>query len=114
MSVVIPDTVGVPEDIRDALSNDCEYYRIEQLPLSEIIEKKFIDSFIKKGHLTLLSVDTKIDVDDCVCVTPDGYLVLSLNKKVYEELGVEGKVSHFAVKTKERYSKYFISIVCLV
>lgn len=105
MSIVLPDTVEVPKHIAEALSKDCDYYKVEDLPISNLVEKPFIEKFVKAGGLTLLSIDTKIDLDDCVCVTPEGLLVLSLTKDTYESLGVEGQLSHFCKNNKERYRK---------
>lgn len=59
------------------------------------------------GHFSALSINTKIDVDDCVCVTPSKKLVLLLNKVAFEELGLEGKVAESAKRTKDRFCKYF-------
>lgn len=62
----------------------------------------------------MLSIDTRIDTDDCLAITPCGKLILSLLKETYQELGLEGKLSHFCKKEENRYSKYyvFISYVC--
>lgn len=105
VSLVLPDTVEVPKHIREALSIDCDYYKIENFSLLDLLNKFFIDKFVRVGKLTLLSIDTQINIDDCICLTPDGVLILSLNKHVYEGLGLEGKVSHFSHKTKDRYSE---------
>lgn len=55
----------------------------------------------------LLSVNNYIDIDDCFSITPTGKLILSLNKETYHSFGIEGVLSHFHHKTKDRYSKYF-------
>lgn len=57
------------------------------------------------GKLTALSVNNRIDCDDCVLFTPEGVLVLSLLRDTYLRLGVEGKVSRYHGKTKARYGK---------
>lgn len=105
MSIVIPDIVTVPKDLINTLAVDSDYYKIENLNIGELVETDFINNFVRNGKVTLLSINTKIDVDDCVCLTPTGHLILSLRKTTFEGLGLEGKVSHFANKTKERYSK---------
>lgn len=48
--MTLPDTSKVPQDLTDALLVDCEYYKISNLPLSEIVSSKFISAFIKKGN----------------------------------------------------------------
>lgn len=55
------------------------------------------------GQFYSSSVDTRIDVDDCVCVTPEGLLHLSVTKDIYHRLGLEGKLSAFATKHRSRY-----------
>lgn len=64
--------------------------------------------------MTALSINSRIDCDDCVLITPEGVLVLSLIRDTYLRLGVEGKVSHYHGKTKARYSKYFYLFMYLV
>lgn len=58
------------------------------------------------GELTLLSVNRKIDVDNCIAITPTGHLVLSLTVEDYQKFGLEGKPSFFDRKIHSRYSKY--------
>jgi hypothetical protein len=38
-----------------------------------------------------------------VAVTPNGRLILNLNKSTYQSLGLEGSVSHFHAKSRDRY-----------
>lgn len=106
MSVVLPDTLTAPKDLIKILAEDNEYYKVENLNISELVEPDFIQNFVRNGRVTLLSIDTKIDIDDCVCLTSTGVLFLSLKKTTFEGLGLEGKVSHFSYKTKDRYSEY--------
>lgn len=59
------------------------------------------------GSFSGLSVDTRIDIDECAAVSPgpDAQLVLSLGKDVFQTLGFEGKVSDFTQKSRDRYSE---------
>lgn len=115
MSVVLPDVVTVPKQLIESLAIDSEYYKLDNISISDLVEKQFIENFVRNGRITLLSIDTKIDLDDCVCLTPAGILVLSLNKNTFEGLGLEGSVSHFTHKTKDKYSKYIFifTFACL-
>lgn len=61
--------------------------------------------FFSTGQLYALSANTRIDVDNCVCITPAGILHLSVTKDTYLRLGIEGKLSAFAKKHRNRYSK---------
>ncbi|KDR22204.1 ribonuclease P protein subunit p40-like [Zootermopsis nevadensis] len=103
VSVVLPDTINVPEVITDALNEDCDYYRVEDIHVSELVNKDFIEIFVKRGHLIILSDGTNIDTDDCVALIPSGHLVLSLNRQTYQELGLEGKPSFFSRSKPNRY-----------
>ncbi|XP_047108216.1 ribonuclease P protein subunit p40-like isoform X3 [Schistocerca piceifrons] len=102
ISVVIPDTLSVPSSIVDALLEDCAYYRIFAVPAVELINRNFLDAFVRRGELTLLSDNTRIDVDDSIAVTPNGLLILSLNKGTYQQLGLEGRRSFFQ-RDSDRY-----------
>lgn len=57
------------------------------------------------GKLTLLTNGTRIDCDNCIGITPVGQLILSVDKETFQSLGLDGKVSHFTRKNKDRYSK---------
>lgn len=51
MSIVLPDTLQVPSYLTEALIEDCEYYKIENFDLSELVNRNFIDCFVKEGEL---------------------------------------------------------------
>ncbi|KAJ8961227.1 hypothetical protein NQ318_008910, partial [Aromia moschata] len=89
--------------LTEKLIFDCDYYKVFDLNLTDIIDLKFLCSFVKTGTLTLLSVNTRIDCDNCIGITPTGYLILSVDKDTYQSLGLEGRVSHFTAKIKNRY-----------
>lgn len=103
VSVVFPDSINVSEVITDSLNEDCDYYEVEDIHVSHLISKEFIEAFVKKGHLTILSNGTNIDTDDCVALTPSGHLFLSLNRQTFQELGLEGKPSFFSRSKPNRY-----------
>ncbi|CAG2054159.1 unnamed protein product [Timema podura] len=105
VSVVVPDvgTTALPETITDALVEDCDYYKVENINIKELTNKDFIEAFVKKGRLTVLSENTSIDLDDCAALTPCGHLVLSLSRETYQKLGIEGKPSFFCPKSASRY-----------
>ncbi|XP_011314803.1 ribonuclease P protein subunit p40 isoform X2 [Fopius arisanus] len=103
VSVVAPHKTELPVDIVDNILEDSEYYKVEALPVWRIIDKEFIEAFVKKGELTLLSINTRIDLENCICVTPKGQLVLSLRAEDYQKLGIEGKGSYFDRVKNSRY-----------
>lgn len=137
ISVVIPDTNTVPDHITNIFA-DSDHYILHNVRLSELIQRTFVEGFVNKGksltteliHLLDpqvknkfstesgsfygMTVDTRIDVDDCVAITPCKHLYLSLNKEVFQSLGLDGNVSFHSRKSQDRYSKcrhfkYFVS-----
>jgi hypothetical protein len=60
VSVVLPDTINVPEVITDALNEDCDYYRVEDIHVSELVNKEFIEAFVKKGTVLITAVGIAI------------------------------------------------------
>ncbi|XP_071444117.1 ribonuclease P protein subunit p40-like [Hetaerina americana] len=109
VSVVLPDTLIVPQNLIELLSNECGYYRVPKFPLTALIANEFIEAFIKSGQFTALSIGTRVDCDNCIAVTPTGNLIFSLLKEAYEELGLEGKLSNFC-RLKKRPTRYLVSI----
>lgn len=53
--MVLPDTVTVPDTLRDCLSEDTDYYRINALCACDLLNAEFIEAFVKKGkHMLCL------------------------------------------------------------
>ncbi|KAG8228824.1 hypothetical protein J437_LFUL008320 [Ladona fulva] len=98
VSVVLPDTLLVPESLIKSLSGNCDYYKVQDFPLTVLLHEEFLNSFIRSGSLTALSIGTRIDCDNCLAITSSGHLVLSLLKEFYEEFGIEGKPSKYCRK----------------
>lgn len=67
-------------------------------------------SIIYLGQFYGSSVDTRIDVDNCIGITPEGIFHLSVTKDTYHRLGIEGKLSSFAKKHRNRYCKYYTKL----
>ncbi|XP_011056209.1 PREDICTED: ribonuclease P protein subunit p40-like isoform X2 [Acromyrmex echinatior] len=104
ISVVLPNTVTVPQNLHNCLSKDTDYYRINKLHVSDLLNIEFIEAFVKKGEINLLTLENKIDLENSICVTPTGYLILSLLTDDYQALGLEGKPSVFSHKSHTRYN----------
>nr|XP_018905196.1 PREDICTED: ribonuclease P protein subunit p40-like [Bemisia tabaci] len=103
VSVAVPNTLNVPETISNSLVSDCDYYKVESVPVFEFIDADFLHNFINKGKLSALSISARIDADDCACITPSKKLILVLEKVAFEELGLEGKVANSAKRAKDRF-----------
>ncbi|XP_054014097.1 ribonuclease P protein subunit p40-like isoform X1 [Hylaeus anthracinus] len=103
ISLVLPDTVRIPDELQTCISEDTDYYRINEVNVFDLINKEFIEAFVKKGELSLLTIENKIDVDNSVAITPTGHLILSLLREDFQKLGLEGTVSFFDRKVHTRY-----------
>ncbi|KAK7794642.1 hypothetical protein R5R35_004434 [Gryllus longicercus] len=104
ISVVLPNTSSVPDSLTSLLDVDSDYYKIQKVNISEFVNKEFIESFVKEGHLTVLSDSSRIDLEDCMCITPNGQLVLNLVRETYLELGLEGTSSAVSSGTAPRHT----------
>ncbi|KAJ4431831.1 hypothetical protein ANN_20436 [Periplaneta americana] len=58
VQVVLPDALSVPETIKNLLIEDCDYYVIEDVVINELINKEFIEAFVKKGMPVIMEVET--------------------------------------------------------
>ncbi|XP_078038706.1 uncharacterized protein LOC144470966 isoform X2 [Augochlora pura] len=103
ISLVLPDTVRIPDDLQSCISEDSDYYRVNAVNVLDLINKEFIEAFVKKGELSLLTIGNKIDVDNAIVITPTGHLILSLLTEDFQILGLEGKASFFDRKANTRY-----------
>ncbi|KAG5314887.1 RPP40 protein, partial [Pseudoatta argentina] len=50
ISMVLPDTVTVPQNLHNCLSKDTDYYRINKLHVNDLLNIEFIEAFVKKGN----------------------------------------------------------------
>ncbi|XP_023028957.1 ribonuclease P protein subunit p40 isoform X2 [Leptinotarsa decemlineata] len=102
VTLIFPESSGNFGKLENFEENSV-YYKIYDLSLSDLVDVRFISSFVRSGKLTLLSLDKRIDCDNCIGLTPNGQLHLNLTKETYESLGIDGTVSHFVQKLKSRY-----------
>ncbi|EEB14899.1 conserved hypothetical protein [Pediculus humanus corporis] len=103
ISVTLPNTLTAPNELIYSLTEDCQYYRINAVPVSEIFNKNFIDLFIVKGSLTLISINTLSDQDDRLAFISSGKLILTLSKKSSEEIGIDSTLKNV---TKNKHNLY--------
>ncbi|XP_076281285.1 ribonuclease P protein subunit p40 isoform X2 [Lasioglossum baleicum] len=103
VSLVLPDTVRIPDGLQSCVSEDSDYYRVNGVNVFDLINKEFIEAFVKKGELSLLTIGNKIDLGNAIAITPTGHLILSLLTEDFQMLGLEGKVSFFDRKVHTRY-----------
>ncbi|XP_014663671.1 PREDICTED: ribonuclease P protein subunit p40-like [Priapulus caudatus] len=106
VEVCSPNVAQIPTTVTASLSPS-SYYIVRNLPLSRLIDKEFIEAFVRNGAFYAVSLNTRIDVANSVAVLPTGKLVLSVDKDMYETLGLEGRRSIFS-QTRER--KFVIEV----
>ena len=58
--------------------------------LSTLIEKKFLDNYVRRGSFCALSL-TEIDHSNSFAIVPEGKLLIRLDKLTYEKFGIDGK-----------------------
>lgn len=102
VSVIIPESERIPDEIEQLL-NVQPHYVIQNLPASKLISEEFIEAFVKRGSLYMLSHEQSIDTKSCVALLPTGILLLHITKDLYQELGLVGQVSKFHSKTQMKY-----------
>jgi hypothetical protein len=61
----LPDTINVSEVITGSLNEDCEYYKVEDIHVCDLINKEFIEAFVKKGTVMLTAVDKSTFITIC-------------------------------------------------
>ncbi|CAG5128882.1 unnamed protein product [Candidula unifasciata] len=102
LTVILPGASVIPHPVLECFSDQLAY-RLHRLPLYRLIEIPFIQAFVKKGAVHMMSVNTKLDTSDCVAVTPSGCLLLHLTKDTYEQLGLEARKQTYHEKISDIY-----------
>lgn len=49
VSIILPESNNIPDSVKDCISEDSDYYKIKDFHVSELVNKQFIDAFIKNG-----------------------------------------------------------------
>lgn len=103
VSVLLPECSSSPSDLDAAFNSFNSFYLIRKLPIYELLDKHFLETAVYQGSVYGVSHRTRIDEDNCVALTPNGHLSLSLDKDSFELLGIEGKPSRFNGRTNCRF-----------
>ncbi|XP_055383282.1 ribonuclease P protein subunit p40-like [Condylostylus longicornis] len=106
-SVVIAEenSDNIPEKILSHL-NGSFYYIVNDIKLTDLIRKDFIEAFVKRGKFTALNLVEFNEIDDIFAVRPDGKLILIINKDLYQSIGLDGRVHSSFTRRKDRFGKY--------
>lgn len=85
------------------------YFLLYQVPVHLLIHTILIEYYLKKGSLSVASINTSIKFDNCLCLSPNGILTLSLNESTYHRCGLSGLKS-IITRSKTIVQKYIIEI----
>ncbi|XP_059200785.1 ribonuclease P protein subunit p40 [Centropristis striata] len=103
VSVLLPECSSAPSHLDAAVNSFSSFYLIRKLNVYELLDKHFLETAVYHGGVCGLSYRMRLDEDNCVALTSDGHLSLSLDKDSFELLGVEGKPSRFNHRTSSRF-----------
>ncbi|CAL1538484.1 unnamed protein product [Lymnaea stagnalis] len=90
VTLILPGVNTVPNQILECLTDQLSY-KLEKLPIYHLLEIPFIQAFVKRGAIHLMSVNRRLHTNDTVVLTPSGILILTLTKDTYEQLGLEAE-----------------------
>lgn len=92
--MLLPDTLNTPPSLM-TFETDNEYYLVKNLPAYELVNPQFLDFFLINGNLTLQSVNSRVDLDNCVSINSKGILNFLLDSSSYYSSGLDGEKSNF-------------------
>jgi len=98
LEIVVP---VVKEEMSPILSDSNEFFYQICTGLENLLQPKFLQTYIKTGNFYGLSIGSKIDCANVVAIY-SGKLLLSLDKNTYEQLGLVGIPSKFSKKGKQQ------------
>ncbi|KAK3709787.1 hypothetical protein RRG08_028819 [Elysia crispata] len=102
VTLILPGANSLPQSILECF-NDQLFYKVHSLPIYRLVEVPFIQAFVKRGSIHMLSANTRLDTHDCVAVIPSGWLILHLTKDTYIELGLEASKQTHQQKSSDVY-----------
>ncbi|XP_064108411.1 ribonuclease P protein subunit p40-like [Macrobrachium nipponense] len=104
VNVVLPCASPEHWRLEQVLAQDSDFYEVENIPLSVFCTPVFLEAFLNAGKFYAVSCDARLDLDNAAALTPEGWLVLTLDKNTYSNLRLNGKLSaHILRRPKERY-----------
>ncbi|XP_050046987.1 ribonuclease P protein subunit p40-like [Dermacentor andersoni] len=97
VQLVLPELSRIPEDVQSLMAAQ-NYHVVRNIHAKELVAWDLVKTFVRQGKLHLLSINTNVSYGNCVAVTADGELHLSLQEEVFRVSGLEG--SRFAGSSK--------------
>ncbi|XP_049527449.1 ribonuclease P protein subunit p40 isoform X2 [Dermacentor silvarum] len=92
VQLVLPELSQIPEDVHSLMAAQ-DYHIVRNIRAKELVAWDFVKTFVRQGKLHLLSINTSVSYGNCVAVTADGELHLSLQEEVFRVSGLEGSRS---------------------
>lgn len=112
MSIVCPKDKEISEAIEDIFQNYCYYYKVSGLTLNALLNQSFLNNFLNKGTLNLLSIDKFTECEDTFALTSsDKVLHLSLTKPTFQSLFLEtlGNLFEYEPISKRNKDPFILS-----
>lgn len=92
VQLVLPKLSRVPKDVQSLMAAQ-GYHVVRNVVAKDLVSWDLVKTFVRQGKLHLLSINTSIPYGNCVAVTADGELHLSLQEEVFRVSGFEGSHS---------------------
>jgi len=109
ITVVLPDTLFVPDYIGNVFSENDQYYMVKSVTLSSLIDPGFVTSFVKNGKVYAVSLNTHFEIEDRITITNNNLLQMSLIPSSCQNICLPAKDSRITLDLKELKfnSKYY-------
>ncbi|KAL3244708.1 hypothetical protein MRX96_018523 [Rhipicephalus microplus] len=92
VQLLLPGLSQVPKDVQYLMAAQ-DYHVVRNVHAKDLIAWDFVENFVRQGKLHLLSLNSSIHSGNCVALTADGELHLSLQEEVFQVSGLEGSRS---------------------
>lgn len=92
----------------DAGHDGFNYFLVNQMPIHLLFHKVFIDSYVKKGKVFAISINSRIESDNCMALDANGLLTLNITERTYHRVGLEGRKS--LLYKKNVHEKHIIEL----
>ena len=69
LKLAVPGSLHPPDDLKEALLTDTEFYSADNFPLHVLLQTEFLETFILEGKVYL---HTNVGRDNFLCILPSG------------------------------------------
>ncbi|KAL1475865.1 hypothetical protein MTO96_019089 [Rhipicephalus appendiculatus] len=92
VQLLLPGLSQIPKDVQCLMAAQ-DYHVVRDVRAKDLVAWDLVKNFVRQGKLHLLSLNSSIPYGNCVAVTADGELHLSLQEEVFRVSGLEGSRS---------------------